>query len=305
MTTDLATASGVLPTATRPVVMGVLNVTPDSFSDGGLAFDPARPDEHPGRAIAAGRELVAQGADVVDVGGESTRPGAQPVDADEERARVVPVIAGLAELGIVVSVDTRHASVAAAALAVGATIVNDVSATHADPGMLEVVAASGAAYVAMHLQGEPRTMQDAPTYRDVVAEVEEALLATVARAVSAGIGRERLAIDPGIGFGKTLEHNLALLRALPRLCSHGLPVLVGTSRKSFLGRITGIEAPEDRLVGSVVSAVLAARAGARILRVHDVAATVEGLAVLDALRATGEDAVRGAASGEPHEEGRG
>ena len=304
MTTDLATASGVLPTATRPVVMGVLNVTPDSFSDGGLAFDPARPDEHPGRAITAGRELVAQGADVIDVGGESTRPGAQPVDADEERARVVPVIAGLAELGIVVSVDTRHASVAAAALAAGATIVNDVSATDADPGMLEVVAASGAAYIAMHLQGEPRTMQDAPTYRDVVAEVEEALLATVARAVSAGITRERLAIDPGIGFGKTLEHNLALLRALPRLCAHGLPVLVGTSRKSFLGRITGVEAPEDRLVGSVVSAVLAARAGARILRVHDVAATIEGLAVLDALRATGEDAVRATAGGEPHEEGR-
>ena len=304
MTTDLATASGVLPTATRPVVMGVLNVTPDSFSDGGLAFDPARPDEHPGRAIAAGRELVAQGADVIDVGGESTRPGAQPVDADEERARVVPVIAGLAELGVSVSVDTRHASVAAAALAAGATIVNDVSATDADPGMLEVVAASSAAYIAMHLQGEPRTMQDAPTYRDVVAEVEEALLATVARAVSAGIARERLAIDPGIGFGKTLEHNLALLRALPRLCAHGLPVLVGTSRKSFLGRITGVEAPEDRLVGSVVSAVLAARAGARILRVHDVAATIEGLAVLDALRATGEDAVRATAGGEPHEEGR-
>jgi len=305
VTTDLATASGVLPTATRPVVMGVLNVTPDSFSDGGLAFDPARPDEHPGRAIAAGRELVAQGADVVDVGGESTRPGAQPVDADEERERIAPVIAGLTELGIVVSVDTRHASVAAAALVAGATIVNDVSATHADPGMLEVVAASGAAYVAMHLQGEPRTMQDAPTYRDVVAEVEEALLATVARAMSAGIARERLAIDPGIGFGKTLEHNLALLRALPRLCAHGLPVLVGTSRKSFLGRITGIEAPEDRLVGSVVSAVLAARAGARILRVHDVAATIEGLAVLDALRATGEDASTDGRGVVPSEEGRG
>jgi dihydropteroate synthase len=304
VTTDLLTASGVLPTATRPVVMGVLNVTPDSFSDGGLAFDPTRPEEHPQRAIAAGRELVAQGADIVDVGGESTRPGAQPIDADEERERVIPVIAGLVELGLVVSVDTRHASVAAAAVAVGATIINDVGAMDADPDMLDVVTASGAAYIAMHLQGEPRTMQDAPTYGDVVAEVEEALLATVARAVSAGIARERLAIDPGIGFGKTLEHNLALLRALPRLCSHGLPVLVGTSRKSFLGRITGVEVPEERLIGSVVSAVLAARAGARILRVHDVAATIEGLAVLDAMGASGEDAVQGAAGGEVHEEGR-
>ena len=302
MTTDLITASGVLPTATRPVVMGVLNVTPDSFSDGGLAFDPTHPTTHPERAIAAGRALVAQGADVVDIGGESTRPGAQPVDADEERERVVPVIEGLVSLGVVVSVDTRHASVAAAALAAGATIVNDVGATDPDPGMLDVVAASGAAYVAMHLQGQPRTMQDAPVYGDVVAEVEEALLATVTRAVSAGITRDRLAIDPGIGFGKTLEHNLALLRALPRLCAHGLPVLVGTSRKSFLGRITGVEVPEDRLIGSVVSAVLAARAGARILRVHDVAATLEGLAVLDALAPTGEDAAREPAGGRPHEE---
>jgi dihydropteroate synthase len=303
VTTDLVTASGVLPTATRPVVMGVLNVTPDSFSDGGLAFDPDHPSEHPARAIAAGRELVAQGADIVDVGGESTRPGAQPVDADEERARVVPVIAGLAELGIVVSVDTRHASVAAAALAAGATIVNDVGATAPDPGMLEAVAASGAAYIAMHLQGEPRTMQDAPTYSDVVAEVEEALLATVERAVSAGIARERLAIDPGIGFGKSLAHNLELLRALPRLCAHDLPVLVGTSRKSFLGRITGVEVPEERLVGSVVSAVLAARAGARILRVHDVAATLEGLAVLDAMGPSGEDAAQGTHGAPGHREG--
>jgi dihydropteroate synthase len=287
VTSDLVTAAGVLETGTRPLVMGVLNVTPDSFSDGGLAFDPA---DHPGRAIAAARALVAQGADVVDVGGESTRPGAHPVDPGDERDRVVPVIEGLVALGIIVSVDTRHASVAEAALAAGAALVNDVSAVAPDPDMLGVVAASDAAYVAMHLQGEPRTMQLAPTYRDVVTEVEEALLATVARAQAAGIGRERLAIDPGIGFGKTLEHNLALLRALPRLCAHGLPVLVGTSRKSFLGRITGIEVPEERLVGSVVSAVLAARAGARILRVHDVAATVEGLAVLDAIDPVGDDA---------------
>jgi dihydropteroate synthase len=296
VTTDLVTASGPLPTATRPLVMGVLNVTPDSFSDGGVAFDP---DDHPGRAIAAARELVAQGAAVIDVGGESTRPGADPVAQDVERARVVPVIVGLVALGITVSIDTRHASVAQAALAAGAALVNDVGAIDPDPDMLGVVAASDAAYIAMHLQGEPQTMQVAPTYRDVVTEVEAALLATVARAQAAGIPRARLAIDPGIGFGKSLEHNLALLRALPRLCSHGFPVLVGTSRKSFLGRITGIEVPEERVVGSVVSAVLAARAGARILRVHDVAATVEGLAVLDAMGAIGED-VRGDAG--PDEE---
>lgn len=294
MTTDLVTASGVLPTATRAVVMGVLNVTPDSFSDGGRAFGSS---DHPARAIAAGRALVEAGADVVDVGGESTRPGAEPVDVADELRRVVPVIAGLVAHGAVVSVDTRHAAVAAEALAAGASIVNDVGAIAPDVGMLEVVASSGAAYVAMHLQGEPRTMQDAPSYVDVVTEVEQALLATVARAVAAGVARERLAIDPGIGFGKSFEHNLALLRALSRLCAHGLPVLVGTSRKSFLGRITGIERAEDRLIGSVVSAVLAAQAGARILRVHDVAATVEALAVLDAIGPIGEDA-RGRAAGE-------
>jgi dihydropteroate synthase len=286
VTTDLLTASGALPTATRPIVMGVLNVTPDSFSDGGRAFGPS---DHPGRAIAIGRALAAQGADVVDVGGESTRPGAAPVDPADEQARVIPVIEGLVAHGIIVSVDTRHAVVARAALAAGAALVNDVGAVSPDPGMLEAVAASDASYIAMHLQGEPGTMQLAPTYVDVVAEVESALLATVEQAVIAGIGRERLAIDPGIGFGKTLAHNLALLRALPRLCAHGLPVLIGTSRKSFLGRITGIEAPEERLVGSVVSAVLAAGAGARILRVHDVAATVEGLAVLAAMGPVGDD----------------
>jgi dihydropteroate synthase len=303
VTTDLVTASGVLPTATRPVVMGILNVTPDSFSDGGRAFDPS---DHPGRAIAAGRALVAAGADLVDVGGESTRPGADPVGIDEELRRVVPVVAGLVAHGVMVSVDTRHAAVAAEAVAAGAAIVNDVAAVDPDPGMLEVIAATGVAYIAMHLQGEPRTMQDAPTYRDVVSEVEQALLATVARAVAAGVGRERLAVDPGIGFGKTFAHNLALLRALPRLCAHGLPVLIGTSRKSFLGRITGVERAEDRLVGSVVSAVLAARAGARILRVHDVAATVEALAVLDALAPVGDDddPRSGGSAGSPRASGR-
>ena len=284
---DLRTPAGDLPTSRRAVVMGVLNVTPDSFSDGGVAYDPA---DHPGRAVAVGRALLAAGADLVDVGGESTRPGAAPVDPDEEAARVVPVVAALATGGAVVSVDTRHAAVARAALAAGAAVVNDVGATDPEDGMLGAVAAAGAAYVAMHMRGEPRTMQDAPAYADVVGEVEAALLAAVARAEAAGIASDRIAIDPGIGFGKTLEQNLALLAALPRLAAHGRPVLVGTSRKSFLGRITGVDAPDRRLAGSLSSAVLAVRDGARIVRVHDVADTVAALRVQAAVdAAAGED----------------
>ena len=282
---DLRTPAGDLPTSRRAVVMGVLNVTPDSFSDGGRAYDPA---DHPGRAVAAGRALLAAGADLVDVGGESTRPGADPVDPDEEAARVVPVVAVLAADGAVVSVDTRHTAVARAALDVGAAVVNDVGATAPDDGMLAAVAAADAAYVAMHMRGEPRTMQADPVYLDVVAEVEAALLAAVTGAVAAGIAPDRIAIDPGIGFGKTLPQNLALLAALPRLAAHGPPVLVGTSRKSFLGRLTGVDAPDGRLAGSLSSAVLAVRDGARIVRVHDVAETVAALRVRDAIDAVGE-----------------
>jgi dihydropteroate synthase len=279
---DLRTPAGDLPTSRRAVVMGVLNVTPDSFSDGGVAYDPA---DHPGRAVAVGRALLAAGADLVDVGGESTRPGAAPVEPGEEAARVVPVVAALAAAGAVVSVDTRHAAVARVALEAGAAVVNDVGATDPDHGMLAAVAATGAAYVAMHMRGEPRTMQDAPDYADVVGEVEAALLAAVARAEAAGVAPDRIAIDPGIGFGKTLEQNLALLAAVPRLAAHGRPVLVGTSRKSFLGRITGVDAPDRRLAGSLSSAVLAVRDGARIVRVHDVADTVAALRVQAAVDA--------------------
>lgn len=275
MSSDLRHATGSLPTARRTVVMGVLNVTPDSFSDGGLALD----DGSPSRAVELGLALVAAGADCVDVGGESTRPGATPVPLDEELARVVPVVAGLAAEGVVVSVDTRHTAVARAALDAGAAIVNDVGGLTPEAGMLETVAAAGAGYVLMHLRGEPRTMQDDPTFGDVVAEVEAELLAARARAVGAGVDPAAIALDPGIGFGKTLEHNLALLAAVPRLASHGSPLLVGTSRKSFLGLLTGVDVPAHRMAGSLASAVLAARDGATILRVHDVAATVEALAV--------------------------
>lgn len=274
MTTDLHVRGAVLPTSTRVTVMGVLNVTPDSFSDGGR-FTVGDVDA----AVTAGLALVAQGADIVDVGGESTRPGAQPVAAHEELARVVPVVKQLASRGVLVSIDTRHTEVARAALDAGAALVNDVGALEPDAGMLELVAERGAGYVMMHLRGTPRTMQDAPTYTDVVGDVTTELLTAVERARSAGVGVEHLAIDPGIGFGKTLEHNLELLAALPLLSAHGVPVVIGTSRKSFLGRLTGVEVPEDRLVGSLVSAVLAARDGARVLRVHDVMATVQALAV--------------------------
>lgn len=282
MTTDLRHVTGVLPTSARPVVMGVLNVTPDSFSDGGLALGADGSSDH---AIGLGLAMVADGADCVDVGGESTRPGAAPVTLDIELARIVPVVAGLAQRGVVVSIDTRHAAVARAALGAGASIVNDVGALAPDSGMIEVVAAAGAGYVAMHLRGEPRTMQDDPRFDDVVAEVVTELEVAIAAALAAGIAADAIAIDPGIGFGKTLEHNLALLAAVPRLVAMGPPVLVGTSRKSFLGRLTGVDAPAERLAGSLASAVLAARDGARILRVHDVAATVQALAVQQAIDA--------------------
>jgi len=280
MTSDLRTAVGSLPTGSRPIIMGVLNVTPDSFSDGGVVFDAAH---DPAVAIARGLALVAEGADVVDVGGESTRPGATPVDVDEETARVVPVVTALAAAGVTVSIDTRHASVARAALAAGAAIVNDVGGLVPDAGMLEAVRDSGAAYVIMHLRGEPRTMQDAPHFDDVVSDVATDLDVALARARAAGIAADQLAIDPGIGFGKTFAHNVALLAALPRLAAGVPPVLVGASRKAFIGHLTGVDVPSERLAGSLAVAVLAARDGARILRVHDVAATVQALAVQQAV----------------------
>lgn len=248
--------------------MGVVNVTPDSFSDGGMWFDPAA-------AADRGRSLFAEGADVVDVGGESTRPGAEPVDEAEERRRVLPVIEALAGCGRV-SVDTRHAAVAEAAIEAGATLVNDVSAS---PELWAVAAAAGpgVGYVAMHMRGEPATMQDQPHYDDVVKEVREFLVAAASSAREAGV--EEVWIDPGIGFGKTPAHNLSLLRHLGAFVATGYPVLVGTSRKRFLQSIVDAGA-DDVLEASVASAVVALAAGAGMVRVHDVAATVQAAAVV-------------------------
>lgn len=277
---DLATPAGSLPTASRPVVMGVLNVTPDSFSDGGHHLDGST---HPGEAVAAGRAMLAAGADLVDVGGESTRPGAEPVDADEERRRVLPVVAELAATGAVVSIDTVKAEVARAAVAAGAAVVNDVSTGSLDPELFPAVAELGVPYVLTHLQGTPRTMQRAPAYEDVVAEVFEALADGLERLGELGLPRERVMVDPGIGFGKSLAHNLTLLRAVGELTSLGRPVVVGTSRKGFIGRLTGVDDPLDRLEGSLATASLAVAAGARIVRAHDVAATVRAVTVAHAV----------------------
>jgi len=260
----------------EPVVMGVLNVTPDSFSDGG---------QHAGidAAVARGERMVEEGAGIVDVGGESTRPGAAPVSVEEEIRRVVPVIERLAaRIGAPVSVDTSKPEVIRAAVAAGASMVNDVRSLRR-PGALEAAAASGAAVCLMHMQGEPATMQDEPRYEDVVAEVRAFLASRVAACGTAGIPRERICVDPGIGFGKTAGHNLALLAHLDDLGADGLPVLVGVSRKSVVGIITG-RAPGERLAGSVAFAALAVARGASIVRAHDVAATVDAVRVGSALR---------------------
>ena len=254
------------------LVMGVVNVTPDSFSDGGEYLEAER-------AIAHGRELLAEGADILDVGGESTRPGAEPVSAEEEIARVEPVVAALAEDGATVSIDTTKAKVARAALAAGATYVNDVSALRFDPELAGVVAESGARCCLMHLGGDsPRTMQDDPRYDDVVSEVKAHLEERISFATANGIAEERIDVDPGIGFGKNLEHNLELLRRLDEIVALGRPVVVGTSRKSFLGRLTGREVG-DRVAATVATNVLALERGARIFRVHDVAPTRDALLV--------------------------
>jgi dihydropteroate synthase len=242
--------------------MGVLNVTPDSFSDGGRWLDA-------GAAVAHGLRLVDEGADVVDVGGESTRPGADPVDTQEELRRVLPVIEALAP-HVRVSIDTRKAEVAEAALAAGASLLNDVSAS-----LAPVARAAGAGWVAMHMQGEPATMQQDPSYDDVVAEVRAFL---VERAQTAGV--EEVWIDPGIGFGKTMEHNLSLLAHIDALVDTGYPVVVGTSRKSFLGRLTGGAGPGDRVEASVATAAWAIAHGAQMVRVHDVAPTVAATRLL-------------------------
>jgi dihydropteroate synthase len=265
----------------RPRVMGIVNATPDSFSDGGLAAGPED-------AIARAEALVADGADLLDIGGESSRPGANPVGLDEEIRRVIPVVEGLAgRIAAPISVDTSKPEVARRALDAGAAIINDIYGLD-DPAMIEVVADSGAGVVLMHMLGTPRTMQKEPRYVDVVSEVIDFLAARVGRAVASGIARERIAIDPGIGFGKTLEHNLTLLRDLGRFASLGCAVLVGTSRKGFLGTLTGRDV-SNRATASVVSSLSAIRRGAGIVRVHDVAAMVDAVRVWTALEGWGGD----------------
>lgn len=255
--------------------MGVVNVTPDSFSDGGKYLDVRQ-------AAAHARSLIAEGADMLDVGGESTRPGAQPVTLDEERRRVLPVMEALADCGVPLSVDTQKPQLMREAVAAGAAMINDINAFCA-AGALEAVADSQAALCFMHKQGEPQTMQHHPEYGNVVEEVLAYLQSRAAAALAAGVAGNRLVIDPGFGFGKTQEHNLALLRELRRFAAPGWPVLAGLSRKSMLGRITGREVGE-RVYASVAAALIAVQNGAAIVRVHDVAATRDALAVWDAIR---------------------
>jgi len=257
--------------------MGVLNVTPDSFSDGGLFADTED-------AVAHGARLADEGADIVDIGGESTRPGAESVHVDEELRRVIPVIEGLraSRPDIVLSIDTRHSLVANEAVAAGASIVNDISGGR-DPAMIRIVRDTGAGLVLMHMQGDPHTMQVEPHYDDVVAEVHEFLRERVEAAVFAGIAAEQLCVDPGIGFGKDLGQNLALLRSIERFRDLDAAVMVGASRKRFIGALSGIDEASLRLEGSIAAAVLSVAFGADLVRVHDVAETVRALRVTDAI----------------------
>jgi len=254
-------------------VMGVVNVTPDSFSDGGLYLNAAAAIEH-------GLELASEGAAILDIGGESTRPGALPVAAEEELRRVLPVISGLVSAGMAVrlSIDTSKALVAAAALDAGATLVNDVTALRGDPALPALIAERGADCCLMHMLGTPRTMQQDPHYEDVVDEVERFLEERMSFAIAAGVREERIMLDPGIGFGKTLAHNLELLRRLEQIVALGRPVVIGTSRKSFLGKLTGREV-DDRLAATIATNVLAYERGARVFRVHDVGPVRDALAV--------------------------
>ena len=257
------------------LIMGVVNVTPDSFSDGGDFADATE-------AIAHGRRLAAQGADVVDIGGESTRPGSEAVTADDELARVLPVVKALADDGVVVSIDTSKAAVAEQALAAGAEIVNDVSAL-GDPDMAGLVATTGAGVVLMHMRGKPSTMQQDPRYDDVVAEVRDELLEAARVAESAGIRIDQICLDPGIGFGKTVSHNLTLLRRLNQLTEAGYPILLGTSRKSFLGSIAEVPNAKDRDLATAATTALAVAAGVFCVRVHDVPGNLQSARIADAI----------------------
>ena len=258
----------------RPLIMGVINVTPDSFSDGGRFFSAAA-------AVAHARQLMDEGADLLDVGGESTRPGAAPVALDEERRRVLPVLEALADARVPLSVDTHKPELMREAVAAGAAMINDVNGFEA-PGALEAVAGSACGICIMHKQGNPQTMQQSPQYTDVVIEVRDYLQLRIVAAEQAGIARDRVVVDPGFGFGKALDHNLELLRRLDEIAVLAVPVLAGLSRKSMIGKLTGREAG-DRLAGSVAAALFAVQRGASIVRVHDVAATRDALAVWQAV----------------------
>ncbi|BBK34337.1 dihydropteroate synthase [Stella humosa] len=263
-----------------PAVMGVVNVTPDSFSDGGDRYDPAA-------AVDAALAMAAAGAAIVDVGGESTRPGAAPVDETEELRRVLPVVGRLAAAGVRVSIDTRHARVMREALAAGAILVNDVTALAGDPEAPSALGAAGAPAVLMHIQGEPRTMQADPRYRSALHDVYDHLAGRLAALEELGMPADRFAVDPGIGFGKTVAHNLAILRGLSLYLQLGVPLLVGLSRKGFIGRLAGGGAARDRLGGSLAGALWALERGASILRVHDVAETVQAIALWRAMAGDG------------------
>ena len=260
----------------KPRLFGVINVTPDSFSDGGEALALSE-------ALKRGRAMFDDGADILDVGGESTRPGAEPVSAEEERARVVPVVKGLSEMGALVSIDTRRAEVMAAAIDAGAGIVNDVTALTGDQDSLGLVADRGVAVVLMHMQGEPGSMQENPQYENAAEDVFGTLKARFEACEEAGIRRLRIAVDPGIGFGKTVDHNLEILNRLDIYRDLGLPVLLGVSRKSFIAKLSRGEAPKDRVPGSLAAVLAAWAQGVRMFRVHDVAETRQALAVAQAI----------------------
>ena len=273
----IKTRHGTMDATRRTLLMGIINVTPDSFYDGGKRLDPDR-------AVADGIALVEAGADIIDIGGESTRPGAGAVSLEEELQRVLPVIRGLRRnVKVPISIDTYKAQVARAALIEGADIVNDISALRFDSQMAVLVAAEKVPVVLMHMQGTPQTMQAEPCYNSVLQEVREFLTTQVRFAIEVGVDRENIIIDPGIGFGKTLDHNLTLLRGLPALASVGQPLLVGASRKAFIGKILGVE-PDERLEGSLAAAIAAVFGGAHIIRVHDVKETRKATQVADAIR---------------------
>jgi len=264
----------------RPRIMGVVNVTPDSFSDGGDFIDP-------GLAIDQGLRLVADGADLVDVGGESTRPGSDPVPEDEELRRVLPVVQGLAGQGVLVSIDSRRSAVMRAAVDAGAAIVNDVTALTYDPAAMAVVAGAGVPVVLMHMRGEPKTMQQDPVYDDAPVDVRDYLAERVAACEAAGIDRSRIALDPGIGFGKTVTHNLQILNRLDVLGALGCAVVLGISRKSMIAKLDRDVPPKDRVAGSIAAALQGIRRGAHILRVHDVAETRQAVAIWLAVEEAG------------------